>query len=105
MTDSISTHNRPQNTVVPTDSRTSTPAAGKQSSTASTNSGGQSSPSTIVELSNSGLLQDIGEKIGQLSEVNEARVASIKQSLAQGDYKIDADVIARKFSEIEKLLP
>lgn len=105
MTDSINIHNRPRNTAVPTDSRTNTPAAGKQSSTVPTTSGGQSSPSTIVELSNSGLLQDIGEQIDKLSEVNEARVASIKQSLAQGDYKPDADVIARKFSEIEKLLP
>lgn len=104
MTDAINT-NRPQNTAVPTDTRTNTATAGKQSSAAPTTSGSQSNPSAIVELSSSALLQNIEEQIDKQPEVNEARVASIKQSLAQGEYKADAEVIARKFSEIEKLLP
>lgn len=105
MTDAINTHNRPRNTAVPTDTRANTAAAGKQSSAAPATSGSQSNPSAIVELSSSGLLQSIEEQINKQPEVNEARVASIKQSLAQGEYKADANVIARKFSEIEKLLP
>jgi flagellar biosynthesis anti-sigma factor FlgM len=105
MTDAINIHNRPTNTTTQADARTSTSAGGKESSAVSVTSSGQSNPSAVVDLSSSNLLKDIGEKIDQLPEVNEARVASIKQSLAQGEYQPDAEVIARKFSEIEKLLP
>lgn len=109
MTDAINTNNRPRNTAVPNEARGSTQAnnASAASNSAATTSAkdNQSNPAAIVELSTSGLLQSIGEQIEKLPEVNEAKVASIKQSLAQGDYKADAEVIARKFSEIEKLLP
>jgi flagellar biosynthesis anti-sigma factor FlgM len=40
-----------------------------------------------------------------LPEVNEARVDAVKQALTKGEYQPDAEVIARKYSEIEKLLP
>ncbi len=105
MTNAVNTHNRPQNTAVPTDTRPNASTAEKQSSSARVSSGGDSNPSAIVELSSSGLLQNIGDQIDKLPEVNEAKVASIKQSLAQGEYKPDVEVIARKFSEIENLLP
>jgi len=105
MTDTINTNNRPHNTAVPTETRSSSgPGAGKANASAP-EQGKQSNPAAIVELSTSGLLQTIGEQLEKQPEVNEARVAAIKQSLAQGDYKADAEVIARKFSEIEKLLP
>ncbi len=105
MTDAINIHSRPRNTTAATDTKPNISPGGKQSSGASATSGSQSNPAAVVELSSSDLLKDIGEKIDKLPEVNEARVSSIKQSLAQGDYKPDAEVIARKFSEIEKLLP
>ncbi len=105
MTDAINIHNRARNTTTQTDAKTSTSVETKSSSTASATSASQSSPSAVVDLSSSKLLKNIGEKIDTLPEVNEARVTSIKQSLTQGEYKPDAEVIARKFSEIEKLLP
>ena len=107
MTDAINTQNRPGNTAVSNQTRAKGgSAASDASNTASqAQSGRQPSPSSIVELSTSSLLENIGEQIDKLPEVNEARVASIKQSLADGNYSPDAEVIARKFSEIEKLLP
>ncbi len=107
MSDAINTHNRPRNTTVSNDARTKTGtgANNKAGQAASQSQGNQSNPSTIVELSNSNLLQNIGDQIDKLPEVNEARVASIKESLVQGNYQPDAEVIARKYSEIEKLLP
>ncbi len=106
MNNTINTNNRPGNTAVPTEARAkSSPAANNSPGAAAPEGGNQSNPAAIVELSTSGLLQSISEQIEKLPEVNEAKVASIKQSLTQGDYNADAAVIARKFSEIEKLLP
>ncbi len=106
MTDAINTHNRPRSTAVTNDAgKNGAAASNKQGNSTSQTSGNQSNPATIVELSNPNLLQNISDQIDKLPEVNEARVASIKQSLAQGEYKPDAEVIAKKFSEIEKLLP
>ena len=105
MNNTINTNNRPGNTAVPTEARAKSSPAANNSTAATPESGNQSNPAAIVELSTSGLLQSIGEQIEKLPEVSEAKVASIKQSLTQGDYKADAEVIARKFSEIEKLLP
>ena len=106
MNNTINTNNRPGNTAVPTEARAkSSPAMNNSPAAGAPESGNPSNPAAIVELSASGLLQSIGEQIEKLPEVNETRVASIKQSLTQGDYKADAEVIARKFSEIEKLLP
>lgn len=110
MTNTIN-NNQLRNNAVPTDAKAKGSARGAAEATsASTGAdasakGGQSNPAAIVELSTTGLLQSIGEQIDKLPEVNEAKVASIKQSLAQGDYKTDADIIARKFTEIENLLP
>jgi len=105
MNNTINTNNRPGNTAVPTEARAKSDPVTAKSPAAAPDSGNQSNPATIVELSTSGLLQSIGEQIEKLPEINEAKVASIKQSLAQGNYKIDAELIARKFSEIETLLP
>ena len=107
MTDAINTNNRPRSTAVSNEASAKSGAAAgnKQGNAASQTQGNQSNPATIVELSNSNLLQNISDQIDKLPEINEAKVASVKQSLAQGEYKPDAEVIARKFSEIEKLLP
>ena len=105
MTDAINIQNRPGSSVSTTSNKSKTSANNTQSSNTSASTASNSKPAAIIELSNSGLLDSIGEQIDKLPEVNEARVASIKQSLAQGEYQPDADVIARKFHEIEKLLP
>lgn len=107
MTDAINNHNRPGNTAVSNQARTKggSPANNANASASQAQTGNQASPSSIVELSNPDLLKNLGEQIGKLPEVNEVRIASIKQSLADGGYTPDAEVIARKFSEIEKLLP
>lgn len=107
MTDAINTHNRPGNTAVTNQARTKggSQANNAADSAAQAQTDNQASPSSFVELSNPNLMKNLGEQIDKLPEVNEARIASIKQSLADGDYTPDAEVIARKFSEIEKLLP
>lgn len=105
MTDTINIHNRPRNTVATSDSPKNATDAGAQSTKSSGSQAGKSNPAAIIELSNPGLLENISDQIDKIPEVNEARVASVKQSLAQGEYQPDADVIARKFREIEKLLP
>ena len=57
--------------------------------------------SAVVELTSDRLL----DQVGQLPEVNQSRVDSIKTALANGEYQPDPQVIAQKFAEIEKLLP
>lgn len=102
MTDTINIHNR-SGTTTPSNAKAT--ANSGQSVKSSDSSADKNRPAAIVELSNAALLESISEQIDKLPEVNEARVASIKQSIAQGEYQADADVIARKFQEIEKLLP
>ncbi|MCP3689804.1 MAG: flagellar biosynthesis anti-sigma factor FlgM [Gammaproteobacteria bacterium] len=107
MNDSINITNRPHNSTVSSDSgaKAGTTANQKNGQAAPQSNSTGSKPSSIVELSSSNLLQNIGDQIDALPEVNEARVASIKESLVEGKYQPDAEVIARKYSEIEKLLP
>lgn len=50
-------------------------------------------------------MEALSEKINSLPIVNEARVEAVKQALVKGEYQPNAEVIARKYSEIEKLLP
>ncbi len=107
MSDSINISNRPRSTTVSSDAGAKAGSAtnNKSGQAASQSGAAKSNPSTIVELSNSNLLQSLGDQIDKLPEVNEARVASIKESLIEGNYQPDAEVIARKYSDIEKLLP
>ncbi|MCP4490517.1 MAG: flagellar biosynthesis anti-sigma factor FlgM [Gammaproteobacteria bacterium] len=107
MSDAINTHNRPRNTTVPSDAgaKAGTTTNNRAGQTASQSQASKSIPSTIVEISNSNLLQNIGDQIDKLPEVNEVRITSIKESLIEGKYQPDAEVIARKYSEIENLLP
>ena len=103
MTDAININNRPSSTATTTNARAK--AGSGQSANSTSGSAGKSNPAAILELSNRGLLDSLHEQIDKLPEVNDARVASVKESLAQGEYHPDADVIAKKFQEIEKLLP
>ena len=102
MTDAINTQNRLQHAVVKpgTQAKSETPssqAARKDSSSADA--------SAIVNLSSSNLLQELGDQIRQLPDANAVKIDAIKQALTRGEYQINAETIAQKFVDVEKLLP
>ena len=99
MTDAIANNNLPQKNAVKVDTQTKADAGSGNAATSQ-----KSSASTIVELDNANLLQRLNEQIQQLPDVNRAKIESVKQALVKGEYQPDAEVIARKFNEIEKLL-
>ena len=105
MTDPINTQNRLRNTGLSSDARTGSAEKSSQSSAQDKASSAKSDEASIVNLSGAALLGALGEQIKNLPEVNEARVDAVKQALTKGEYQPDAEVIARKYSEIEKLLP
>jgi flagellar biosynthesis anti-sigma factor FlgM len=96
MTDAINTNNRIKSPNQATDQRA------KNSTPAAPSKGASPGPaSAVVDLYSNRVMAEIA----QLPEVNNSRIESIKNALANGDYKPDPEVIARKFAEIEKLLP
>ena len=106
MTDPINSQNRLRNTGVSSDTK----AGGAAKSTAretdsQASAGGAAARTDVVELSNATLLEALNEQIKNLPEVNSTRVDAVKEALSNGEYQADAEVIARKYSEIEKLLP
>ena len=101
MTDAINTQNRLQNTATGTQAKSKANHGDENAS----KQGEKAEASTIVNLSSPNVLQSLNEQVAQLPEINSAKVDAIKQALANGEYKPDAEVIAKKFSEIEKLLP
>lgn len=104
MTDPINTQNRTRNTAVSSDNRAAATAKNKQTSNqqpAATNR----EESDSVELSSTTLIEELSEQVKNIPQVNEARVEAVKEALSNGEYQPDAEVIARKYSEIEKLLP
>ncbi len=105
MTDPINTQNRLRGNAVSTESKAGASNKSGQQTPPAKGGVALSSESAIVELSNATLLEELREQIDTLPEVNEARIEAVKQSLSNGDYQPDAEVIARKYSEIEKLLP
>jgi len=105
MTDAINTQNRPRNTGVSADTKAGATAKTSQQTAQAKSKAGATGETSTVELSTTGLIEQLSEQIKNLPEVNEARVEAVKQALGKGEYKPDAEVIARKYSEIEKLLP
>ncbi len=105
MTDPINTQNRLRNNPVSGDARSGAAAKTGKSAPDSRASAKPGEDGAIVELSNATLLEELSEQVKNLPEVNEARVESVKQALGRGEYQPDAEVIARKYAEIEKLLP
>jgi len=105
MTDAINTQNRPRNSGVSTDTRAGSTAKANQPGAQGKPAAGTTDEASIVELSSATLVEELSEQIKHIPEVNEARVEAIKQALGNGEYQPDAEVIARKYSEIEKLLP
>ena len=104
MTDAINTQNRPRNTVVSADTRAASTAKANQQS-GQNKAAGTTDEASTVSLSSTALVAELSEQIKNQPEANEARVEAVKQALGNGEYQPDAEVIARKYSEIEKLLP
>ena len=105
MTDPINTQNRLRNTGVSSDARAGATAKTGQASSQDKPAPAKSDDASVVQLSGAALLEELSEQIKNLPEVNEARVDAVKQALTKGEYQPDAETIARKYSEIEKLLP
>jgi flagellar biosynthesis anti-sigma factor FlgM len=105
MTDAINTQNRPRNNGVSTDTRAGSTAKTNQAGAQAKPDRSGADEASIVQLSNSTLVEELSGQIKNLPEVNEARVEAVRQALGKGEYQPDAEVIARKYSEIEKLLP
>ncbi len=95
MTDAINTNNRLKISNQPLENKAKSPAAGSAKSAANT------SASAVVELSSNQVLK----QMQNLPDVDSNRIESIKSAIANGEYKPDAEMIAKKFSEIEQLLP
>jgi len=97
MTDAINSHNRV---------RTTTPSIENKGSSTQTSSS-QSSPQTsssVVDIKSTQLLETLSTEIDKLPDMDMSKVDAIKQSITNGDYQPNADVIAQKFIEIERLL-
>lgn len=95
MTNTITSNNQIKTPSSPADQRT------KGSAKEASSSSPAQPASAVVELSSNQLMQEMK----RVPEVDSGRVEAIKTALANGEYKPDPEVIARKFSEIEKLLP
>ena len=105
MSDAINTQNRLRNTGVSGDTKAGSTAKTNQQTVQDKSVASTKNEASTVELSSATLIEELSEQIKNLPEVNEARVEAIKQAIGKGEYKADAEVIARKYSEIEKLLP
>ncbi|MDH3221530.1 MAG: flagellar biosynthesis anti-sigma factor FlgM [Gammaproteobacteria bacterium] len=105
MTDPINTQNRLRNTGVSTDARAGSADKADRQSARGKSAAGKADDSDKVQLSGAARIDELSEQIKNLPQVNEARVEAVKQALTKGEYQPDAEVIARKYSEIEKLLP
>lgn len=99
MTDAINNQNRV---------RTTTPSSvgNKEESTQkqASNTSSQSPSSSVVDLKSTKILEAMSAEIEKIPDMDMAKVDAIKQSIANGDYQPNAEVIAQKFTEIERLL-
>jgi negative regulator of flagellin synthesis FlgM len=105
MPDAINTQNRLQPTAIKSESKPSAKSDLGQTPVGAYNTPTKSGAAAIVKLSSSNVLNDLNTSITQQPEVNTTKIESIKLALAQGEYQPNAEVIAKKFSDIEKLLP
>ena len=68
-------------------------------------SGGAASSAEKVELTPSALLlQRLEEQIRNLPEVDAERVQSIKEAIAAGEYRVDADRVAARLVNLDREL-
>ncbi|MFT5218163.1 MAG: negative regulator of flagellin synthesis FlgM [Planctomycetota bacterium] len=105
MTDAINANSRLRGNIPTPDNKANSTSKADSGATGSQSDSASTGGSGIVELSGSALILQISEQIKNVPEVNAEKVDAIKQALSDGQYQPDAEVIARKFSEIESLLP
>jgi negative regulator of flagellin synthesis FlgM len=98
MTDAINTQNRPRSTTTSLDTK------GSSSQKADTNTSAQASSSSVVDIKSTKILEAMSTEIDKLPDMDMEKIDSIKQAIANGDYQPNAEVIAQKFTEIERLL-
>lgn len=98
MTDAISSHNRVRTTTPNIDNK------GASSQATPSQSSNSQSSSSVVDIKSTKLLEALSAKIDKIPDMDMAKVDSIKQSIANGDFQPNADVIAQKFIAIERLL-
>ncbi len=97
MTDAINNHGRIK-TTVPGGSAAPSKGGGK---TVTTTGKPSAAASDVLNLSSERLM----EQMARIPQVDQSRIETIKSALANGEYQPDQEVIARKFTDIEKLLP
>ena len=95
MTDAINANNRVKPSVSGAENRPQKPATGQAG-----NAPGAAA-SDVVELSSEQMLA----QLRQLPAVDSSRVEAIKSAIANGEYQPNSEAIAKKFAELEKLLP
>ena len=107
MTDAISSNKKAYSSQLSSSAAKATEGQTRSGSNPQSSSGPSSNTaaSSTLSLSNANVLQDIKQQIDSLPEVNNGKIDSVKQAIGNGEYQIDASVIAQKFIEIEKLLP
>lgn len=109
MTNPIDSGSRPRGSGVNTDlhgKSTNKTSAGQatehtavETNQSSATQTGSTASSTVSER-----LQAVQDRIDSTPDVNAQRVADIKKSIAEGRYPINAQRIASKFVELQKLL-
>ncbi|MDH3451905.1 MAG: flagellar biosynthesis anti-sigma factor FlgM, partial [Gammaproteobacteria bacterium] len=66
---------------------------------------GRGDGSDVVNLTKTAeALTTLKKEVGDVAPVDRQKVEAIKQALASGEYKPDADRVAKKFLEIEQAL-
>ncbi len=74
-------------------------------SSAADKSGRGNGSQDVVNLTSAAeTLKQLEKSLASEAEVSIERVAAIKQAITSGDYKIDPDLIAKKFLEVERAL-
>jgi len=98
MTDAINSHNRVRNTTPTIENK------GQSSQASTSQSSSSQTSSSVVDIKSTKLLETLSAEIDKIPDMDMAKVDSIKQSIANGDYQPNPEVIAQKFIEIERLL-
>ena len=101
MTDPINSGIRPRNNAIGTNQSGKTGGAGS----ADNASGSQKPSGDVVEITSSAMMQNLEEQIQNTASINQEKIDSVKRAIADGEYQPDAEVIAKKYAEIENLLP